>query len=68
MRDYELIEELGQGTYSTVYRARRISDNKVVALKQLKLPPGLDAYQETSLMERFRSEADTARRQRKCLG
>jgi len=62
MRDYELIEELGQGTYSTVYRARRISDNKVVALKQLKLPPGLDAYQETSLMERFRSEADTARR------
>jgi len=62
MHDYELIEELGQGTYSTVYRARRLSDNHIVALKQLKLPVGLDAYQETSLIERFRTEGDTARR------
>jgi len=61
MRDYELIGELGRGAYSTVYRARRLRDNLVVALKQLRLPPGLDAHEEALLLERFNSEAEAAR-------
>ncbi len=60
MRNYELIDELGSGAYSTVYRARRLADNLIVALKQLKLPSGLDAHEEGLLLDRFRAEADAA--------
>ena len=35
MRNYELIEELGKGTYSEVYRARRLDDNQIVAVRQV---------------------------------
>jgi serine/threonine protein kinase len=32
---YEILERVGSGAYSDVYRARRISDNLVVALKEV---------------------------------
>ncbi|KAL6006196.1 Cyclin-dependent kinase F-1 [Asimina triloba] len=32
---YEILERIGSGTYADVYRARRLSDNLVVALKEI---------------------------------
>ncbi|XVF49162.1 hypothetical protein PTKIN_Ptkin03bG0246500 [Pterospermum kingtungense] len=32
---YEIMERVGSGTYSDVYRARRLSDNLIVALKEV---------------------------------
>ncbi|KAG4153335.1 hypothetical protein ERO13_D04G177100v2 [Gossypium hirsutum] len=33
---YEKLEKIGQGTYSTVYKARDIESNKIVALKKVR--------------------------------
>ncbi|PPS14258.1 hypothetical protein GOBAR_AA06328 [Gossypium barbadense] len=33
---YEKLEKIGQGTYSTVYKARYIESNKIVALKKVR--------------------------------
>ena len=35
--DYQIINEIGKGTYGYVYRARRKSDGEIVALKKIKL-------------------------------
>ncbi|XP_058109573.1 cyclin-dependent kinase F-1-like [Magnolia sinica] len=32
---YEILDRIGSGTYSDVYRARRVSDNLIVALKEI---------------------------------
>jgi NIMA (never in mitosis gene a)-related kinase len=37
LQDYEVLSELGKGAYSIVYKARRLSDNKIYALKKVKL-------------------------------
>ncbi len=36
---YRVIKPIGQGKFSVVFKAERISDNKVVALKQIKASP-----------------------------
>ena len=33
---YELMDEIGHGTYGSVYRAKRRSDDKIVALKKME--------------------------------
>ena len=38
MDKFKIIEKLGVGTYSTVYKVKRISDEDVYALKKVKLP------------------------------
>ena len=38
MKDFVLMEKLGQGSYATVYKARRLNDQKLYALKQVLQP------------------------------
>ena len=37
MKGFEIIKKLGEGAYSTVYKVRRRADNKVYALKKVKM-------------------------------
>ena len=37
-KKFKIIEKLGVGTYSTVYKVKRQSDGKNYALKKVKLP------------------------------
>lgn len=37
IRDFIPLAKLGEGTYSTVYKVRRISDQRVYALKKVRL-------------------------------
>lgn len=35
LKDFAIIKKLGQGSYATVYQARRLTDQKLYALKQV---------------------------------
>ncbi|KAL7718437.1 Cyclin-dependent kinase C-2 [Entamoeba marina] len=48
---YKILDEIGVGTYSTVYRAQRESDNFMVAIKQLKNSKQHEGFPLTSLRE-----------------
>ena len=37
-KNFQIIEKLGEGTYSTVYKVRRKSDGELYALKKVKMP------------------------------
>jgi NIMA (never in mitosis gene a)-related kinase len=37
IRDFIPLSKLGEGTFSTVYKVRRISDQKVYALKKVRM-------------------------------
>lgn len=37
LENYELLAELGSGTYSTVYKAKRISDGEIYAIKKVNI-------------------------------
>ena len=37
-KNFKIIEKLGVGTYSTVYKVKRLSDGKFYALKKVKMP------------------------------
>ena len=37
IRDFVPLTKLGEGTYSTVYKVKRIEDSKIYALKQVIL-------------------------------
>ena len=50
---YELIEEIGSGSAGTVYKARQISMDRLVAVKVL--PPRL--AEDEGFIERFYHEA-----------
>ena len=51
LKDYEILEELGKGAYSVVYKARRLKDNKVYALKQVRLSGLKEKEKRNSLNE-----------------
>ncbi|MDR5689508.1 MAG: protein kinase, partial [Armatimonadota bacterium] len=53
---YELLETVGHGGMATVYRARRLSDGKVVAVKVLREP----YCHDREFVERFEREAQAA--------
>lgn len=37
IRDFVPLSKLGEGTFSTVYKVRRLSDQKVYALKKVRM-------------------------------
>lgn len=37
IRSFIPLEKLGEGTYSNVYKVRRVDDNEIYALKKVKL-------------------------------
>jgi NIMA (never in mitosis gene a)-related kinase len=51
MKDFDIIKKLGEGAYSTVYKVRRRADNKVYALKKVKMKTLNDKEKKNSLNE-----------------
>jgi NIMA (never in mitosis gene a)-related kinase len=37
IRDFQILSKLGEGAYSSVYKVKRLTDNKEYALKKVKL-------------------------------
>lgn len=37
LKNFEILNELGKGTYSTVYKVKRITDEKIYALKKVRI-------------------------------
>jgi negative regulator of PHO system len=58
MERYLRLEKLGEGTYATVYKGKRISTGEIVALKEITLDPDegapSTAIREVSLMKELR--------------
>eukprot|EP00976_Prorocentrum_cordatum_P012771 255360-Prorocentrum_minimum.AAC.1 len=52
---YKRLEKIGQGTYSSVYKAQDLTDGKLVALKKIALDPhsGETEISERSSLTRF---------------
>ena len=38
IRNFEVLKKLGKGAFGSVYKVKRINDNKIYALKKIKLP------------------------------
>jgi serine/threonine protein kinase len=51
MENFEIIEKLGEGSYSTVYKVRRNIDNQIYALKKVKLSKLKEREKTNSLNE-----------------
>jgi len=51
MNDFQIISKLGEGAYSTVFKVKRNVDNKIYALKKVKLLNLSDKEKENSLNE-----------------
>jgi len=55
MDNYVLVERLGQGSFAVVWKARRKSDHRVVAVKQLKSAPA--TWEECKRLPEIRAAA-----------
>jgi NIMA (never in mitosis gene a)-related kinase len=51
LNDFKIISKLGEGAYSVVYKALRIADNQIYALKKVKLLNLNDKEKENALNE-----------------
>jgi NIMA (never in mitosis gene a)-related kinase len=49
--DFDILDKLGDGAYSTVYRVKRRSDGQLYALKKVKFGPLKDKEKENALNE-----------------
>lgn len=50
-KDFQMISRLGEGSYSSVYKVKRISDNKIYAFKRVKMNLLNDKEKENALNE-----------------
>ena len=37
LRDFEIVSQLGEGSFSTVYKVRRVIDNTLYAMKKVRI-------------------------------
>lgn len=51
LKDFRQMALLGEGAYSAVYKILRLSDNKIYALKKVKLPNLSEKEKQNSLNE-----------------
>ena len=51
MENFEIIRQLGTGSYSTVYEVRRLEDNEIYAMKKVKLMKITSKEKENALNE-----------------
>jgi NIMA (never in mitosis gene a)-related kinase len=51
LEHFEVIKELGDGTYSTVYKVRRKIDNQVYALKKVSISGLREKEKQNALNE-----------------
>ena len=47
--DFEVVEKIGDGAYSNVYRVRRYEDNQKYAMKKVKLDSLSDKERENAI-------------------
>src|SRR6185436_15802961 len=59
---YEIIEAIGSGTFSAVYRARQRTTGQEVAVKVLRRPRGVGDRLDAVDLQRFRREAQICAR------
>lgn len=57
LADYEIIEQLGSGVFGKVYKAKRKSDNKIIALKVIDIPTS-----KPDLVEDTKEEIETLKK------
>jgi serine/threonine protein kinase len=50
-KDYEKTDQLGQGTYGIVYKARRLATGEIVAMKQIRLDQEEEGVPSTAIRE-----------------
>lgn len=51
LKNFKQLALLGEGAYSAVYKILRLSDNKIYALKKVKLPTLSEKEKQNSLNE-----------------
>ena len=51
MENFEILDTLGQGSYSTVYKVKRLSDKRNYAMKKVKITQLDDEDKEAALNE-----------------
>ena len=51
MNDFQILQKLGEGAYSTVYKVKRLVDNNIYALKKVKLLNLSDKEKSNALNE-----------------
>ena len=51
IRDFQILQKIGEGSYSSVYKVRRLTDNTVYALKKVKLLNLKEKEKENALNE-----------------
>ena len=53
MENFEILEKLGEGSYSTVYKVKRKLDDQIYALKKVKLS-NLNEKEKTNSLNEVR--------------
>lgn len=51
LKDFELLNKLGEGAFSNVYKVKRISDGQIYALKKVRFGPLKPKEKENALNE-----------------
>ena len=51
LNDFEILDRLGEGAYSSVYKVRRFLDSQIYALKKVKMGKLSDKEKENALNE-----------------
>ena len=51
LKEFQILEKLGEGAYSSVYKVKRLTDNEIYALKKVRMVDLTDKEKENALTE-----------------